>query len=231
MKIIISPSKEKKALPFNFETTKPFLCDKVDFLVQNLKKLDIVQIQSAFKCSENIAKEVYNYYQEFNKIKHPALFYFNGLQYKYLDVLSLSEDEIAFLLDNVLIADSLYGLLRARDEISNYRLDYKTKLSFFNYDYYKEDLDKLIDERVINLCSKEFSKNLNQDKLFTINFVQNLKGKVKSYSTNTKIARGKFLRYLSKNKSTSFNVIRNFKEDGYYLVSESQKDMTFQKDL
>lgn len=231
MKIIISPSKEKKTLPFEFETTKPYFFNKAEFLVKKLKKLDVNQIQLAFKCSKSIAKDVYISYQNFNEIVHPALFYFNGLQYKYLDVLSLEKDEISFLLDKVLIADALYGLLRATDEISNYRLDYKTKLPFFNYDYYKNDLDEIIDQPVINLCSKEFSRNLNQDKLFTINFVQNLNGKIKSYSTHTKIARGKFLRYLAKNKSTSFDVIKKFKEDGYYLISESKSELTFQKDL
>lgn len=231
MKIIISPAKEQKEIPFNFVPTQPIYTKKVDLLIRHLKKLSVKQLQKAFKCSEDIAKNVHSYYQNFNFVTHPALFLFNGLQYKNIDVSSLSDEQIHFLLENLFIADALYGILRSSDEISHYRLDYKTKLPFFDYNYYKKELDEFIDEPIINLCSKEYSKNLNQEKLFTIDFVQKVKGNVKSFSTHTKIARGKFIRYLAQNMSTSISTIKEFNEDGYYLKYESERGLTFQKDF
>ena len=231
MKVIISPTKEQKKTPYNFEGTKPLFSQKANKLVFQLNKMSIEQIQTSFKCSENIANKVFSYYQNFNKETHPALFFFSGLQYKNIGVDSLKKSEINFLLDNLLIADSLYGVLRSSDVISHYRLDYTVKLPFFSYDYYKEDLDTAIESKIINLCSKEFSKNLNPSKLFNINFVQKVKGKTKSYSTHTKIARGKFVRYLAQNLSTSLDVLKKFNVDGYFLKSSRENELTFQKSI
>ncbi|MDC7250272.1 MAG: YaaA family protein [Sphaerochaetaceae bacterium] len=229
MKIIISPAKEQLAQPYNFNPTNPIFQNKAEALVSSLKKCNKDKIEKAFKCSSDIAQNVFNSYQNFNKEVHPALFFFNGLQYKNIQVQTLKEDEIQFLIENLYIADSLYGILRASDNISHYRLDYKVKVPFFDYNYYKKELDEFIKEPIINLCSKEYSKNLNQDKLFTINFVQDVKGKVKSYSTHTKMIRGKFIKYLAQNKSTSLSVIRKFNIDDYYLIDENNKEMTFKK--
>jgi hypothetical protein len=229
MKIIISPAKEQLAQPYNFNPTTPIFINKANYLVKKLKKYDKDELEEIFKCSSDIAQNVFNSFQNFNNEVHPALFFFNGLQYKNIGVQTLKEDEIKFLLDNLYIADSLYGILRASDNISNYRLDYKVKVPFFDYNYYKEDLDEFINGPIINLCSKEYSKNLNQDKLFTINFVQDVKGKVKSYSTHTKMIRGKFIKYLAQNKSTALSVIRKFDIDDYYLIDENNKEMTFKK--
>jgi hypothetical protein len=110
-------------------------------------------------------------------------------------------------------------------------LDYHTKLSFFNYNYYKQDLDSQINERVINLCSKEYSKNLNQENLLTISFLQNVKGQIKSYSTHTKIARGQFVRYLAIEESSSIDVLKKFSWNNYYLKDSFPNELIFQKDF
>ncbi len=229
MKIIISPAKEQIAQSYNFNPTTPLFQNKAEALVASLKKYNKDEIKKIFKCSSTISQSVFDYYQNFNKEVHPALFFFNGLQYKNIEVKSLKNDEIKFLLDNLYIADSLYGILKASDNISHYRLDYKVKLPFFGYNYYKKELDEFIKEPIINLCSKEYSKNLNQEKLFSINFVQDVKGNVKSYSTHTKIIRGKFIKYLAQNKTTSLSIIRKFNIDDYYIINEDNKSITFKK--
>jgi len=231
MKIIISPSKQQKKIPYDFIVSEPKFHHKANYLASKINELSVAEIKKVFKCSYEIAQSVKVNYENFNNSVHPALFLFSGLQYKNIDVETLNNREIDFLLENLLIADSLYGILKASDSISEYRLDYNTKLPFFSYNYYKEDLENCVDEIIINLCSKEYSKNLKQDKLFHINFIQNLKGNIKSYSTHTKIARGRFVRYLAKCDSTSFDVIRAFNIDNYYLTFESENSITFQKDI
>lgn len=229
MKIIISPSKEQQEIPHNIKTTTPLFIDKARNLVTQLNKLSLEEIKVAFNCSDKIALEVKKRYSNFNQNNYPALFLFNGLQYKNIDVKSLNENEINFLIENLYIVDSLYGILRASDSISKYRLDYKTKLTFFDYSYYKDDINEILDDKIINLCSKEFSKNIDKDKLITINFLQRVNGVVKSYSTHTKIARGNFLRYLAKENSTSLLSLKSFNYDNYHLIEESTSEISFLK--
>lgn len=231
MKIIISPSKEQQEIPNNIKTTNPLFVKKAKTLANKLNQLSVEEIKVAFHCSDKIALEVKNSYSNFNQNKYPALFLFNGLQYKNIDVKSLSDNEINFLIENLYIIDSLYGILRASDLISKYRLDYKTKLSFFDYSYYKKDINEILDEKIINLCSKEFSKCIDHEKLFTINFLQRVNGVVKSYSTHTKIARGLFVRYLANKNSTSFSTIRAFNYDNYHLIEESSSEISFLKEI
>jgi hypothetical protein len=231
MKILISPSKQKQKIPYNFEPTIPIYQAKADYLVNKIKKLSIKKIITAFKCNENIAKQVFEDYKKFNLESYPALFFYSGLQYKNIGVDTLEDDQVKFLLDNLYIIDALYGILKPTDLISNYRLDYHTKLSFFNYNYYKKDLDAQINERVINLCSKEYSKNLNQENLLTISFLQNVKGQIKSYSTHTKIARGQFVRYLAIEESSSIDVLKKFSWNNYYLKDSFPNELIFQKDF
>lgn len=231
MKIIISPSKEQLEIPNNIKTTNPLFVKKAENLANKLKHLSVEEIKVAFNCSDKIAHEVKNSYSNFNQNKYPALFLFNGLQYKNIDVKSLNDNEITFLIENLYIVDSLYGILRGSDLISKYRLDYKTKLSFFDYSYYKNDINEILDEKIINLCSKEFSKCIDNEKLFTINFLQRVNGVVKSYSTHTKIARGKFVRYLASKNSTSFSTIRSFNYDNYHLIEESSSEISFLKEI
>ncbi len=231
MKIIISPSKEQQEIPHNIKTTTPIFLKKAKNLVKKLNELSIDEIKVAFNCSDKIALEVKNRYSNFNQNGYPALFLFYGLQYKNIDVKTLNENEIKFLLKNLYIVDSLYGILRASDLISKYRLDYKTKLNFFDYNYYKNDINEILDEKIINLCSKEFSKCIDDEKLLTINFLQRVNGVVKSYSTHTKIARGKFVRYLAKKNSTSLSVIKAFNYDDYQLIEETESELSFLKNI
>ena len=51
MKVIISPTKEQKKTPYNFEGTKPLFSQKANKLVFQLNKMSIEQIQTSFKCS------------------------------------------------------------------------------------------------------------------------------------------------------------------------------------
>ncbi len=229
MKIIISPSKEKKIKSYKYQERTPLFIEKTKSLVSEINKLDLEQIKIAYNCSDKIAEKVKQDFSNFDKIKHPALSFYNGLQYKYLDIESLNADDIQFLINNVYIIDALYGVLRANDLISEYRLDYHTKLSFFNKNYYKEEVNSIINKKVINLCSREYSSIVDKEKLFSINFVQNKNGKIKSYSTDTKIARGLFIKYLAKIKSSDISKLKEFNLDGYKLTKESDVGLTFEK--
>jgi cytoplasmic iron level regulating protein YaaA (DUF328/UPF0246 family) len=223
MKIIISPAKKMKKKEFVGNTTTPIFSKNALTIANKIKKYDFEELQKAFKCSPKISQEVYNYYHNFNSDLHPALYRYDGLQYMNIDILSLSEAERSFLNENLLIADALYGLLKPTDLISQYRLDYNSKFDFVKPDFYKKKIKKVLTEPYINLCSNEYSAILPEGLAINIIFIQNLKGVSKSYSTNTKIARGKFVKYLANEQNTSIDVLTSFKEEGY-VFDEAASD-------
>lgn len=233
MKIIISPAKKMKRKEYSLSTTVPIFLKDAVHIANKIKLYSILDLKKAFKCSDKIAEEVYNKYQTFNNEKYPAIYLYEGLQYKNIEVLSLKSDEIDFLCDNLLIADALYGLIRPSDLISEYRLDYLSKFDFIKQSFYKDKISKILKEPFINLCSKEYGNILPVEFAINIHFIQNLNGVEKSYSTNTKIARGKFVRYLAKNKCTSLDILKSFNEDGYTLdtTNSNDKNLIYRKNV
>lgn len=217
MKFIISPAKQMKFTDLNIEASTPIFEKDATKIASQINNLTVLEIMKAYKINENMATQVKEKYLHFNEIKHPAIAFYNGLQYKNINLQELNEDQLKFLVDNLYIADALYGLLRASDEICEYRMDYKTKLSFYNKNYYKEKINSVIDEKIINLCSQEFSEILNDKNLINVHFKQNVKGIIKSYSTHTKIARGKFINYLAKKQKSDLKTIKSFNEENYIL--------------
>ncbi len=230
MKIVISPAKKMLKLDdFIKDSSNPMFENKANEIVSLIQKMNISEIKEAFKCSDLIAQNVYNIYKTYGKDKYKAIFLYNGLQYNNIDILSLDKSNIDFLNENLLIIDALYGFIKPYDLISEYRLDYKTKLDYIPKKYYKEKAKEIFTDTIINLASKEYSEILPQDKLFTINFLQTINNKTKSYSTATKIARGKFINYIAKYKSLDINTLKSFNLDDYRLIDENEKGLTFKK--
>lgn len=229
MKFIISPAKKLERSNYSGITYNPKYQEKANEIAVKLSKLTCTEISKAFKCSDVIAKGVKEMYANFNKERTAALFLYKGIQYKNIEVDSLKAVQLNYLRDNLIICDALYGFLGPCDLISPYRFDYKTKVDFSTISFYKEEAKKIFTEKVINLASKEFSEILPQDKLFNINFVQEVKGTTKSYSTATKIARGKFVNYLARMQNTNLQVLKDFSEDGYQLIEETENSLTFKK--
>ena len=217
MKIIISPAKKMNKKPYTIIPTIPMFNERANKLASLIKEYEIGDLQKAFKCSNKIAQQVFEMYKNFGKVTHPALFLYDGIQYKNIDVTTLEKKEIAFLNKNLFIADSLYGLLRPTDLISPYRLDFNTKFSFVNIANYRDQLRNILTSPVINLCSKEFGALLPPEKTITIHFLQKIKGITKSYSTYTKMERGRFVRYLAKKGDTSMQTLFSYSDNGYTL--------------
>ncbi len=230
MKIVISPAKKMLKLDdFIKDSSNPIFENKANEIVSIIQEMNLSEIKKAFKCSDLIAQNVYNTYKNYGKYKYKAIFLYNGLQYKNIDILSLDKSNTDFLNDNLLIIDALYGFIKPYDLISEYRLDYKTKLDYIPKKYYKEKAKEIFTDTIINLASKEYSEILPKDKLFTINFLQTINNKTKSYSTATKIARGQFINYIAKSKSLDIDTLKSFNFGNYVLIDENEKGLTFKK--
>ncbi|MFI3329755.1 MAG: peroxide stress protein YaaA [bacterium] len=180
MKIIFSPTKTLKKLENNYGSSIP----------NNL------EITNKINNELNVIKED----------KHQAIFYYNGISFKYLDVTSLNID---YLNEHLIILSALYGDLRPLDLINEYRLDFtdKSLYKYWNIDYK--------DELVINLASKEYSKMIKSNNMITIDFKEYKNNKLTTSGTYNKMLRGLILRYMTINKITDISLLKEFSELDY----------------
>lgn len=229
MQIIISPAKQMKTIEDNcFETTCPLFLNQVNQLKNILCQMDVETIQKYMKCSQTIAQKTYHSYQTFDKqIKSPALLSYSGIQYQYMACDVFTDDEISYLQNHLWILSGLYGALRPLDEIVNYRLEMQTKIPFSLYDFWKDQLSKVIpQEPILNLASEEYAKCIRKYReLIDVSFCEFNGKKYVEKGVYAKMARGRMVRFLAEHKIENIEQIKRFCDLGYsYSNSLSHKN-------
>ncbi len=197
MKILLSPAKTIKIN--NNKGVEPIFNDKTLHLLDLLQKFSKQEISSIMKIKNKILDATYENIQNYNENKcGVAIESYDGMVYKNLNYKSLQNKN--YILENVIILDSFYGLLTPSSLIKNYRLDFKMKLGQLNlYKYWEEEvndyLQKVIvkqNEVLISLASKEFEK-LIKIPFTSVAFRTYKDGKYKNIATHSKTSRGKLL--------------------------------------
>lgn len=227
MKIILSPSKTmdlKKKTTNNL--SKPQFWNESEHLRSILKSDSLDEIQTRFKTSDRLSKEVFSFFQEDFPSK-AAIATYKGQVFSNLDYESFNAEEKAYAQEHLRILSALYGVLKPLDAIKPYRLDFIVPFPFNLYDFWYEKINEIAgkDEMIINLASKEFSQLIDERNLFHIHFV-NQDGK--SPSMMVKKARGQFARKVIEKQCTKLQEIRDLRIDGFELVEETENSMTFQ---
>ena len=98
MKIIISPAKTFKIRKIKNKNCDCLYESKKNELVSIIKEKSIEELKKLWKCSDKIAEESYNLYQNFDEApKGCAILSFDGIQYQYMDVNSLDENQLGYL--------------------------------------------------------------------------------------------------------------------------------------
>ena len=232
--VYISPAKalnkENESL---FEISTPVYQDVADSVANILKTFDESYIKKTMKVNDDLAKKVYKYYQEFNINLAPAIFKYNGLVYKNIAPNSMNDDELNYLHDHLLIGSGLYGILKAFDGISNYRLELNKKIKEIP-DMTKLYQDKIQnyfneDDVIINLASEEYSTLIQnvKCKVVRINFIKHDHEKCTMLQTHGKIYRGKMVRFLASNNVTSIEDITKFQDKNLQLLSYNDNEVNF----
>jgi cytoplasmic iron level regulating protein YaaA (DUF328/UPF0246 family) len=221
MKILISPAKSFKKVD-DLKTKDLIFKKETQSLVDFMKAKSIWEIGNMFKINDGLTEKVYYDYQEFDfeKLKGPALFTYDGLVYKQFDRKDFKD--LSYLDDHVYIFSALYGLLKPTTGIRDYRLDMTVK-EIDLYDFWKDKIYKEVykdKEPVLNLASKEYSKLVSKylksgDKFVTVNFKDEKNGKLRTVVARTKQMRGKFLKYIIQNKIEDIEKVKEIKIDGY----------------
>jgi cytoplasmic iron level regulating protein YaaA (DUF328/UPF0246 family) len=251
MLILLSPAKKQ-----DFETkyphldaTKPLAHKESAILVEELKKLKKAQISKLMSVSDKIADLNYQRFQTFDPTKYnrsnakQAVFAFMGDAYRSLDAASLSEKQIDFLQDHLVILSGLYGYLRPLDLIQPYRLEMKTQLKNprgkdlykFWDDLITKGLAKLQKDQknktIINLASGEYFKAVSQacdpNQIINIIFKEKKGNAYKVIGINAKRARGAMTRYIAENRITNPNKLVDFNLDGYKFNKSMSSDTDY----
>ena len=274
MIIIISPAKNMrksedwKELIDEGELSCPRLYEKSNEVLAHMKEYITEEIRAIMKIKEELAQLNYCRFQRMKPIsccknskngkespkftgKTPAIFAYDGIQYKSISPESISKDGIEFLNDHLRIISGLYGVLRPFDMIDEYRLEMQTKVKINDkanlYSFWDGSISGNISEDlggegiVLNLASKEYSKTVekyfdnkkseSKIKLITCTFKVEKAGKLKVESTASKKARGYMVRYIAENKIDDIEGVKTFNIDGFtYSENEStEKEIVFVK--
>ena len=271
---IISPAKNMrksedwKELIDEGELSCPRLYEKSNEVLAHMKEYITEEIRAIMKIKEDLAQLNYCRFQRMKPIsccknskdgkespkftgKTPAIFAYDGIQYKSISPESISKDGIEFLNDHLRIISGLYGVLRPFDMIDEYRLEMQTKVKINDkanlYSFWDGSISGNISEDlggegiVLNLASKEYSKTVekyfdnkkseSKIKLITCIFKVEKAGKLKVESTASKKARGYMVRYIAENKIDGIEGVKTFNIDGFtYSENEStEKEIVFVK--
>ena len=271
---IISPAKNMrksedwKELIDEGELSCPRLYEKSNEVLAHMKEYITEEIRAIMKIKEDLAQLNYCRFQRMKPIsccknskdgkespkftgKTPAIFAYDGIQYKSISPESISKDGIEFLNDHLRIISGLYGVLRPFDMIDEYRLEMQTKVKINDkanlYSFWDDSISGNISEDlggegiVLNLASKEYSKTVekyfdnkkseSKIKLITCTFKVEKAGKLKVESTASKKARGYMVRYIAENKIDGIEGVKTFNIDGFtYSENEStEKEIVFVK--
>ena len=246
MKIIISPAKKLCSQPMKKEVrpSKIRFETEAKYLIGQLRKYSLAQVKEMMNLSDSLAKLNFDRFKSWDlkseNVNH-AIHMFQGDVYKGLNVDDLTEDEILFAQDNLLILSGLYGILKPLDLIYPYRLEMGTKMETNKgknlYEFWGVKLNNTLkssmseDDFLINLASNEYSKavklNKLERKIVTPIFKDFKNGSLKVVSFFAKKARGEMVNFILKNKINNIDELKMFSNNGYKFHQEDGGDIIF----
>ncbi|MCR4377106.1 MAG: peroxide stress protein YaaA [Rhodospirillales bacterium] len=243
MLCVISPAKRLDLSAWGHDTpglTTPDWAADTQALADIARNLDTTDYQRLMHISAKQAAEVQGYYDAF-AFPHtptnakPACLMFAGDTYIGLNAATLSEKDLAYAQDHVLIISGLYGKLRPLDLVRPFRLDMGTRLENpRGHDLYAYWGGKIADaiqaqmkttqaKALVNLASVEYFKAAREDllsqrgiRIITPSFKEiRDTGEIKVMSLFAKRARGAMARWTVENRITDPEQIKTFAVEGY----------------
>lgn len=253
MIILLSPTKIQNFDKNNHvkDFTLPDYMIKANKTANQIKQLSISELAELLNVNFKIAEQVHNHYFNWNKNHNlqnakQAGWTFNGEAFKGLKIESFSESEIEYAQNHLRFFSGLYGILRPKDLIQPYRLDFGDNSTHVFpedlYAYWKKDvnhfllknLKELKEEAIIlNLASKEYFKIVDRKKInakiIDIDFLeyQPATEKYKPIVIYIKKARGMMAKFVIKNKINRSNDLKAFSEEGYWYNEQLSSENKF----
>ena len=251
MQIIISPAKKmNRDNDWMSARSVPVFLNDAAYLWEEIQRLDPVKQKAMWKCSDKLAKENRQRFEETDLSGDgaplpawtPALLAYEGIQYQYMAPKVFSQDQWEYVEKHLNILSGLYGILRPLDGVVPYRLEMQAALPFGStatlYAYWKDRIWKELDRRiegdkgrkgVVDLASKEYSKCIrpyigSDVSYITCTFAQMVSGKPKVRATLAKMARGEMVRFLAEQNAQEPEQMKHFQGLGFSYVDELSRE-------
>ncbi len=226
MKIIISPAKKMKRcediLP---PSSHPVFLDKTRVLLKEIQGLSYEELKSLLACGDKIVRESFDNFQsmELEKGTTPAIFAYDGIQYKYMAPQVFERGFLDFAQKHLRILSGFYGLLSPFDGVVPYRLEMQAKIKPSLYEFWKDSLYNELtkdDDLIINLASEEYSKVISRYvtssvSFVTVSFSEKVGNRLIEKGVYVKMARGEMVRFMAGNNITTVDGLKDFKCLGY----------------
>lgn len=236
MQFIISPTKTMQVKKQEMHAeSKPRFSVEAQRLRDQLKSLSMLELKKLWQCSDQLVSK--NYQQlHTEQVKGVAIFTYQGLQFKNIDVETLTLAEQIYLQEHLYIISAMYGVLRPFDLISPYRLDFDNRIKiagidnlyqFWNVKLYNTINDENDSQLIVNLASHEYGQAIqkyanSKQNFVTVKFLININGKYLQCATISKQARGRMIRYIAQHQVNSIDELIKFNDMGFlYNANES----------
>lgn len=241
MKIVITPAKRmRKEIDYLEPESVPVFLDESKIILERLKELTLQEVKQLLKCSDKIAKEAYNNYHQIDLTKNmiPALLAYEGIQYDNLAAHILTNEDFEYTKKYLRILSGFYGVLRPFDGVVPYRLELNNQLIINRNNLYQFWGDKMYqelikdDRAILDLGAKQYTrilkKYLDQDIDYVkCYFMEKDNNQLKEIGVYVKQARGEMVRYLIKNKVTTFQQVKKFTGLGYKFCLEKSNENNY----
>ena len=242
MKIILSPAKKMNTvLEYPGVVGLPAFLDQTEKILAWLKSKAYEELKALWKCNDKIVQ------QNVDRLKHmelrnqltPAVLAYEGIAYQYMAPTVFEDGHYEYVQEHLRILSAFYGVLRAMDGVTPYRLEMQAKASIGG----KKDLYELWGNRlyeavrdesrvIVNLASKEYSKCIEkylvpEDRYLTITFCEKSGDKLVTKGTYAKMARGEMVRYMAEHQIEDPIEIRKFDRLGYVFRGDLSSDKEY----
>ncbi|MBB5720589.1 hypothetical protein FHS72_000193 [Loktanella ponticola] len=233
---VISPAKSLDMDPVAITPTQPDFQDDAVRLSKTAKNLTLGGLRDLMSISDDLARLNRDRFQAFEaepspEMTKPAALAFNGDTYQGLEAKTLEPEDLDWAQSHLRILSGLYGLLRPLDAIQPYRLEMgsrlKTRRGKSLYDYWGDDIAKALNtqaaeietDTLVNCASQEYfgaaDRKALKLRVITPQFMEVKDGKPRIVSFFAKRARGAMARFLTQERATSPEQIKEFTTGGY----------------
>lgn len=171
----------------------------------------------------------------------PAILAFNGEVYRGLDASALTDAELKYADEHLIILSGLYGILKPLDLIQPYRLEMGAKWNIGSskknlYKFWGNRISMELNRRlvshknkiIVNLSSSEYFNSIDQESLeadvIHCLFLDYKNGEYKSVMTWTKLARGAMAKEIIRRKADSVEELKKITFNGYKFSKSDSRD-------
>ena len=237
MRIIGSPAKQMVENVDDLDPEGlPVFVQRAEEVASYLKGLTYAQLKGLWACNDKLAEQNYERLRHLDLYRNltPAILAYDGIAFKYMAPRVFENDQFSYVQDHLRILSGFYGVLRALDGVTPYRLEMQAKAAvagtcdlyaYWGAALYGEVQRDNADRVVVNLASKEYSKcvekYLQPGDTFANCVFGELEGeKVVQKGVYAKMARGEMVRYMAEINATNPEDLKGFNRLGYAYSSE-----------